>query len=172
MHTHTDREGAAGLGRGHSVLLLWPIDSGLVLHFGHNAGLCTKYTHAHNYLPTQIHIHTFIHSYTHTSKQAEVKQCRCSEKERLTAAHALLDHLLSKPLSQTTQLCMYASPSSPLLDSPSLSLCFNVLSFSARSAVMTSHRTIHTVPVITINTKQRRCIISTTHRLTYLCSCR
>lgn len=47
---NNDREGEARLGQGQSVLLLWSIDSGLVLHFGHNTGLCTKYTNAKSYL--------------------------------------------------------------------------------------------------------------------------
>lgn len=77
-HTYTDREGATGLGQGHSPLLLWPIDSGLVLHFGHNAGLCTKYTRIQLSSDTDLQAHSYAR--TQNTTPGQIKQCRCSEK--------------------------------------------------------------------------------------------
>lgn len=142
------------------MLLLWPIDPGLVLHFGHNTGLYTKYTDANSYLPTQTCAHSYARTHTHT----EVKQCRCIEMEWVSAAHAVPSNPPSKPLSQTAQLCVCmcilhtslsaswisiflslfsVSTCSPRFDSLALSFCFNLLSFSAKSALMTSQCSIH-----------------------------
>lgn len=105
-HTYTDREGAAGLGQGHSPLLLWPIDSGLVLHFGHNAGLCTKYTHIQLSSDTDLQAHSYAR--TQKTTPARSNNADAARKEGFSDECAVSNHLLSQPLSQAGQVCLFA----------------------------------------------------------------
>lgn len=131
-----------------------------------------KYTQLHHRIDT--HVRTFIA--THTHRHGQAKQCRRFEKRSVTAAHALPNDPLSAPLHLGVLLFIFFHTS---FSSLGLSLFLSCLCLPLYLPSLTppAFRRVafyskvgsndkpmrHTdEPVIIINTRRRRCIISTT----------